>query len=172
MGFTYELKLIVEQGDDYERIYISKLCEDLGYYPSCFIILYGLDGNSLNRIDYFYDFEIDRFLNFNGNYWFNYARINVSDCMENIVFSFIRVYGIVMRITNSLILPDSSRKSIVDSSASILKKAVRVCIYLWLYENIKNSKTAQITTKYLKKLILDEWDDSVEGLLKSEKKPV
>lgn len=170
-GYTYEFKLITDQGDDYERIYINKLCKHLGYYPSCFIILYGLNGNSLNRIDYLYDVEIDKFLNFNGRYWLNYARINLSDGMEDIVFSFIRVYEIVMRITNSLILPDTSRKLIIDSSASILKKAIRICIYLWLYENTKNYKVAVKTSKYLKQLILEEWDDSVEGLLKSEKKP-
>ena len=169
--YTYEFKLITDQGDDYERIYINKLCKHLGYYPSCFIILYGLNGNSLNRIDYLYDVEIDKFLNFNGKYWLNYARINLSDGMEDIVFSFIRVYAIVMRITNSLILPDTSRKFIIDSSASILKKAIRICIYLWLYENTKNYKVAVKTSKYLKQLILEEWDDSVEGLLKSEKKP-
>ena len=171
-GFTYKFKLITDQGDDYERIYISNLCKDLGYRPSCFIILYGLDGSSLNSISYFYDIEIDRFLSFHGNYWFDYARINLSDHLENTVFSFIRSYGIVMRITNSLIIPHTSRTTIVDSSANILRKAIRVCIYLWLYENIKNDKAAMITTKYLKQLILEEWDDSVQGLLKLEKKPI
>ena len=77
-----------------------------------------------------------------------------------------------MRITNSFIATDSSRKMIINSSAYILHKAICICIYLWLYNNIKNNEEAFTTTTYLKQLILYEWDDSVEGLLKSEKKPI
>lgn len=148
---------------------LKKLKDCTGYYPPFFIEAMGVNTNRLNYVEYHnndtWGFE-------DGIYWLKQARINLPNNINQVShFSYFNVETINMKISNSLIIPDSSRKFIVYSAASKLVHAVSICIYLWVYDQIKNNEEALVTTKYLKQLILKEWDDSVEGLLRPEKKP-
>ena len=160
--------------DDIYSIH-KELSDYLGYLPSASIEVSGLNLDNLFKID-----DKQTIYGEYGNYeeysqyiWLNQARIRIYDYSRLwMVFSVFKVKDIIIRIINPHITPDSSRKFIIHSSEDILIKAICLCIYLWLYEQIKTNKNAIISREYLKQLILDNWDDSIEVILKPEKKPI
>lgn len=151
----------------------EKLINYVRYKPSCFVALSGLDTNKMKSMIYIDSTSMLLMRGLKRSYWLKHARINLPLYIEKAFsFSFFKIESITMRIANPLIQSDSARRNIIDSSAVILAKIVGMCVILWLYDNIKDYKMAIKTTQYLKQLILKEWDSSVEGLVKPEKKPI
>lgn len=155
-----------------EKIYYEQFCDVLEYSPVCFIEVYNLDTRRLSNLIYMDNVTCLIKENLEGLHWLNQARIKLSDFIyENSSFIFFHVDSITMRITNSLIKPDSSRNYIISSSKIILKSAICLCVFLWIYDQIKMNGDAVNSIEYVKQLILDEWDYE-NALLKSEKKPI
>ena len=160
---------------DQNNLSITVLHEYLGYEPSFFLRIDGINDYTLSHLMY-YNYKHD----FNNNptktesfFWLNHAKIALPNFNDlAISFVYFDIQNITMRILNSLIKPDSSRKFIVKSSEDILKRAISVCIYLWVYDKIKLDKEAIRSTEYIRQLILEEWDSSIDKLLRSEKKPI
>ena len=149
----------------------SKLCDYLGYYPSCFIDVIGVDDKMLNKIVYNTDFRMIEHSKFEGKYWLKQASIDFPRLVDlPLNFAFFSIEKIVMRISNSLIVPDTSRKYVINSSAYKLIGAISICIYLWIYDHIKTDKDAFISTQYLRQMILDDWE-FYKDLLIPENKP-
>ncbi|MBD5513922.1 MAG: hypothetical protein HDR06_04505 [Lachnospiraceae bacterium] len=177
-SITYDL--VVDEilyVDDDGILYFTDIFNScIGYDPLYYLRIEGVNDYTLSNVNYGY-------CNYNEtnrnkimtetHFWLKHARIHISHFHHDLIsFFYFEVKSITMRILNSLIIPDTARKSVVDSSAKILKKAISVCVYLWVYDQIKIYNNATKSTDYLRKLILKNWDDSVEELLKPEKKPI
>ena len=151
---------------------MKQLKDYIGYYPSFCIKLEGICASYISTVTSD-NFPVLRGKYSNALYWLKQTKIDLpSNIYQILNFSYFEIINIIMKISNSLILPDSSRRFIVDSSATNLMHACSLCIYLWIYDQIKTEKEAILSTEYLKQLIIEEWDDSVEGLLRPEKKPI
>ncbi|MCH5255586.1 MAG: hypothetical protein J1F41_11725, partial [Lachnospiraceae bacterium] len=169
IDFNIKFNFIMKDNLNYYTDYLSTLFQQLydcvGYYPPCIIIVTGMATARLNRIIYHYGFTKM------SKSWLKQTSIEYYKS-KDVNFTFFGVDRIIMRILNPLIKPDTSRKFIVNSSEKVLQRAIDICILLWIYDQIKTDKEAVISIEYIKQLILEEWDDSVEGLLKPEKKPI
>jgi len=158
--------------DDHEKLFYEQFSDFLGYSPSCFIEVYGLDTKRLSSVIYMDNITFFQWGNLEGTYWLKQARIRLSNFIDQALnFIFFKVDSITMRITNTLIKPDSSRKYIIGSSGDILKEAICLCVFLWIYDQIKTNEEAINSIEYVKQLILENWDFE-NDLLRSEKKPV
>lgn len=173
-------KDIEDRNDQEDKITFEKLRYDsmkisdyLEYTPACFIKISGYDTHIMKNLVYT---DISSMLlnkDIRRLYWIKHASIDLPlSINQPLKFSFFQIDSIIMRIENSLIKSDSARKNIINTSTTILVKAIGICVILWVYDKIKTYKEANKSTEYLRRLILKEWDDSVEGLLRPEKKPV
>lgn len=168
---TFDIYEDFEMLENIGGINTKEIHNYIGYWPKCFIIVSGLEFLLSNML---YMNSMAKFIvNSNeGHFWLKQARINIDNfAYKNVNFNYFYVKNIIMRMTNSLIIPDSSRKFIIDSSANILKNAIFLCVFIWIYDQIKDYKMASKSSQSLKQIILDNWDFT-EGLLKTEKKPV
>lgn len=155
-----------------ERVLFETISKKLGYSPFCYIRLTEMNTRPLYNLIYTDNTTILQLGIYNGDCWLKQARINLYDFEDQkINFAFFKVNHIIMKISNNIILPNSSRTHIIKSSGDILIKAIYVCMYLWVYDNIKTDKKATVSKEYLKQLILAEWN-YVEDLIKPEKKPI
>lgn len=155
------------------KVGAKEVINQLGYYPLYFINISNLVF-LFNNMIYPYDNEPDSiWSDYKGKYWLKQARIRFINLLNsNIRFNYFKIEDIIMRISNSLIIPNSSRKYIIESSQGILRNAIFLCIYLWIYDQIKTEKKAIKSAEIVKQIILEAWDESVEGLFRPEKKPV
>lgn len=152
-----------------EQAFLKILCNYIGYTPNFYIIIFGLTNKSFNQ------FQLDKYLSISyiKKFWINNISIDLhNNVLCPLHFSLLGIKGIFMKISNSHIMMNTTRESITRFSSAKIIQAILICICLWIYDQIKNNKEAIITTEYLKQLILEAWDDSVEGILRPEKKPV
>ena len=171
--FNFDFKISYNKNDfktEENRIY-NDYYKKFKYYPSCFISTFRLNISRFNEIRYpDSNFSLERN---NAKYWYKQAKIDMpKSIIHPLDFSYFSIEDIIMQISNPLIKTDTSRKIMISSSAKKIIRAISICIYLWIYDQIENNKDVDISRKYMKQLILKEWDKSVEGLIKPEKKPI
>lgn len=169
---VFRINRRIESLDYNEKLHYEQFSNFLGYSPQCFIEAYSLDTKRLSSVIYMDNITFIQWGNLEGTYWLKQARIELSNFIDQALnFVFFKVDSITMRITNTLIKPDSSRKYIIGSSGDILKEAICLCVFLWIYDQIKTNEEAINSIEYVKQLILENWD--VENdLLRLDKKPV
>lgn len=163
------IKENVEHLDTEKDIFIKKLCDYIGYSPSCYIALTGLSNRDFNNV-VFNNNNIDKYT---GIYFLNQVRLLLyNNYTANFNLVYFEVEDIIINISNHHIIPDTARRYITSTPTVKLIEAIEICICLWLYDQIKNDKEANQTAEYLKQLILSRWKGFAKDLLKPEKKPV
>ena len=170
-NIVFRINRRIESFDYNKKLYYEQFSNFLGYSPLCFIEAYGLEAEKLSNVIYLENITTIGYANLEGSYWLKQARIKLSDFDDQrLNFIFFKVQSITMRITNTDIKPDSSRNYVINSSVEILVEAICLCVFLWIYDQIKSSRKAENSIEYIKQLILENWN-SENNLIRLEKKP-
>ena len=150
--------------------------EYLGYKPKWLIRASGINTHQVYSSVINDNVTVSLDGGYRGKYWLKQSAIGVREIFpETFEFMFLTLNELVLRFTNDAIKPVASRSVVIETSGNLLKNALKMCVYLWMFENIashlesKPNLKANASAQHLLKLIQLNWDNN--PLLRQDVKP-